>query len=159
MVTKRIFILITKLKLDNMLFKILSFPTNELLLRLLIATALGALVGFEREKRKRPAGFRTNMLVCLGSCIFTIISVYTFSIDPARIAAGIVTGIGFLGAGSIISSGGHVQGITTAATLWVVAGIGLAVGVGEYGLAVATSVLVFLILILKGAEGKFHRRK
>jgi putative Mg2+ transporter-C (MgtC) family protein len=135
------------------------YGTNiELIVKLMLAIVLGALVGFEREQKRRPAGFRTNMLVCLGSCLFTIVSVYSFSIDPARIAAGIVTGIGFLGAGSIISSGKNIQGITTAATLWVVAGVGLAVGVGEYILAIVTAVLVFFILLLKGAEKEIHKR-
>jgi putative Mg2+ transporter-C (MgtC) family protein len=135
------------------------YGTNvELIVKLVIAVVLGALVGFEREQKKRPAGFRTNMLVCLGSCLFTIVSMNSFSIDPARIAAGIVTGIGFLGAGSIIGSGKNIQGITTAATLWVVAGVGLAVGVGEYILARITAVLVFSILLLKDAEKEFCRK-
>ncbi len=131
----------------------------ELIVKLVIATALGALVGFERETKRRPAGFRTNMLVCLGSCLFTVVSASAFSIDPARIAAGIVTGIGFLGAGTIIGSGKSIQGITTAATLWVVAGVGLAVGVGEYILATVTAVLVFSILIMKGAEKEIRKTK
>lgn len=135
------------------------YGTNiELIVKLVLAILLGALVGFEREQKKRPAGFRTNMLVCLGSCLFTIVSIQSFSIDPARIAAGIVTGIGFLGAGSIIGSGKHIQGITTAATLWVVAGVGLAVGVGEYILATITAVLVFSILLLKDAEKEFCKK-
>lgn len=128
----------------------------ELVLRLLVAAALGALVGYERETRKKSAGFRTNMLVSVGSCLFTIISIYSFGSDPARIAAGIVTGIGFLGAGSIIVGGKHVRGLTTAATLWVVAGIGLAVGVGEYILATVTAVLIFSILLMKSAEKVMH---
>ena len=131
----------------------------ELIVKLVIAAALGALVGFERETKRRPAGFRTNMLVSLGACLFTIVSVSAFSIDPARIAAGIVTGIGFLGAGTIIGGGKHIQGITTAATLWVVAGVGLAVGVGEYVLAIVTAVLVFSILIMKGAEKEIRKTK
>jgi putative Mg2+ transporter-C (MgtC) family protein len=135
------------------------YGTNiELIVKLVLAIVLGALVGFEREQKRRPAGLRTNMLVCLGSCLFTIVSIYSFSIDPARIAAGIVTGIGFLGAGSIISSGKNIQGITTAATLWVVAGVGLAVGVGEYILATVTAVLVFFILLLKDAEKEIRKR-
>ena len=121
----------------------------EFLIRLLIAASLGGLIGFEREKKDRPAGLRTNMLVCLGSCLFTIVSVTGFSVDPARVAAGIVSGIGFLGAGSIIARGGQILGITTAATLWVVAGIGLVVGIGEYVIAIVSTVLVYLILIVK----------
>jgi len=121
----------------------------EFLLRLCISVALGGLIGFEREKMVKPAGLRTNMLVCLGSCLFTLVSVTGFSVDPARVAAGIVTGIGFLGAGSIIATGGQITGITTAATLWVVASIGLAVGIGEYTLAIVSTILVYLILIVK----------
>ncbi len=121
----------------------------EFLIRLFISVALGGLIGFEREKKVRPAGLRTNMLVCLGSCLFTLLSVSGFSVDPGRVAAGIVTGIGFLGAGSIIATGGQITGITTAATLWVVAGIGLAVGIGEYAMAIVSTILVYLILILK----------
>ena len=129
----------------------------EFIIKILLATALGALVGFEREKRQMPAGFRTNMLVCIGSCLFTIVSVYSFSTNPTQIAAGIVTGIGFLGAGSIISNGRRLRGITTAATLWIVAAIGMAVGVGEYALATIVAVLVFVILLLKEAEKKIHK--
>jgi len=131
--------------------------SSELVIRLLIATALGALVGFEREKRRRPAGLRTNMLVSLGACLFTIISISDFGMFPPYIVAGIVTGIGFLGAGSIIGSGKHVQGITTAATLWIVAGIGLAVGAGEYALAAVTAVIVFFTLLLKDVEKEIHK--
>jgi putative Mg2+ transporter-C (MgtC) family protein len=130
----------------------------EFIIRLLVATALGALIGFEREKERKPAGFRTNILVCLGSCLFTILSVSTLGYgDPAKVAAGIVTGIGFLGAGSIIVSGKHVHGITTAATLWVVAGVGMAVGSGEYILSIVTSVLVFFVLILKDVKNEIHK--
>ena len=121
----------------------------EFLIRLIISVVLGGLIGFEREKKIKPAGLRTNMLVCLGSCLFTIVSVTGFSADPARVAAGIVTGIGFLGAGSIIATGGRIIGLTTAATLWVVAGIGLVIGIGEYVIAIVSTVLVYLILSVK----------
>src|SRR5207302_2815152 len=113
------------------------------LLRLSIACALGAAIGFEREIRDREAGIRTHLLVSLGSALFTIVSAYGFHefltnggsvvrADPTRIAAQIVTGIGFLGAGAIIREGLSVRGLTTAATLWVVAAIGLASGAGYY---------------------------
>ncbi|MGH2677187.1 MAG: MgtC/SapB family protein, partial [Actinomycetota bacterium] len=111
----------------------------ELALRLLGAALLGGVIGLEREVRDQPAGFRTHMLVALGSCLFTLISAYGFGAfqgdpgvpyDPTRIAAQIVTGIGFLGAGAIIRSGMSVRGLTTAASLWVVAAIGMAVGAG-----------------------------
>ncbi|MCD6092791.1 MAG: MgtC/SapB family protein [Candidatus Aenigmarchaeota archaeon] len=126
------------------------FPV-EMIIKLLLAVALGILVGTEREISHKPAGLRTHALVSLGACLFTMVSIYYFDADPARIAAGIVTGIGFVGAGSIIASRGHVQGITTAASLWCVAAIGLAVGVGAYVLAIVSVVLVFIILWLKRA--------
>ena len=114
----------------------------ETIVRLLIALGLGAAVGFERQLKKRPAGLRTHMLVCLGAATFTTIGL---SLEPntSRIAEAIVTGIGFLGAGAIIAQGGRVRGITSAATLWAVAGLGLVVGVGEYVIAVVITVLIF----------------
>lgn len=124
----------------------------EPIIRLLVSVVLGALVGFERQASKKPAGLRTHMIVSLGACLFTVVSIFEFSLDPARVAAGIVTGIGFLGAGSIIASRGHIRGITTAASLWVVAGIGLAAGTGNYILAVASAILVFIVLQVKRFE-------
>lgn len=126
----------------------------EMIFSLLLAVALGALIGFERELKHRPAGLRTHMLVSLGASIFAIVSI-SFNMDPARIAAGIVTGIGFLGAGSIIAQRGHVRGITSAATLWVVAAIGLSVGLGQYIMAIVSAVFVFAILRLGHFEKKF----
>lgn len=128
-----------------------------ILTKLVLAVGLGGLIGFERELKKRPAGLRTHMLVCLGATIFTIISI-SFDIEPARIAAGIVAGIGFLGAGTIIAQRGHVRGITSAAILWVVAGIGLAVGVGEYLIAIVSSFIIFGILQLRRFEKKSQDR-
>ena len=130
----------------------------ETLFRLLLAIGLGALIGFERELKKRPAGFRTHMLVSLGATIFTVTSM-SFDIEPARIAAGIVAGIGFLGAGTIIAHKGHVKGITSAATLWVVAGIGLAVGIGEYYVAIISGIIVFTILRFEKIEKKIDFNK
>ncbi|SRR5579885_104531 len=114
----------------------------EKIIRLLVALALGAVIGLERQLKKRPAGLRTHMLVSLGSAIFTVTGL---SLEPntSRIAEAIVTGIGFLGAGAIIAQGGRLRGITSAATLWVVAGLGLVVGVGEYLVAIIITVLVF----------------
>jgi putative Mg2+ transporter-C (MgtC) family protein len=136
----------------------------ELALRLLGAAVLGGAVGLEREVRDQPAGFRTHMLVALGSCLFTLISAYGFGailagdpqtrFDPTRIAAQIVTGIGFLGAGAILRSGMSVRGLTTAASLWVVAAIGLAVGAGAYVLASATTAITLLaLLVLRPVRG------
>jgi len=133
------------------------FPV-EMIIKLLLAVALGILVGTEREISHKPAGLRTHALVSLGACLFTMVSIYYFDADPARIAAGIVTGIGFVGAGSIIASKGHVQGITTAASLWCVAAIGMAIGVGAYVLATVSVVLIFIILWLKRAESKINKR-
>lgn len=121
---------------------VLSYET---LASLLLAVLLGAIVGIEREMIHKPAGLRTHMLVSLGSCLFTIVSI-GFSIDPARIAAGIVAGIGFIGAGTIWAEKDKVQGITTAASLWATAAIGLTAGVGDYPLAVTVTALVFIIL-------------
>jgi putative Mg2+ transporter-C (MgtC) family protein len=137
-----------------------SLPTlhwGEALLRLALAAALGGAVGIERELREREAGFRTHMLVAIGSALFTIVSAYGFHsflasgqsvvrADPTRIAAQIVTGIGFLGAGAIIRQGLSVRGLTTAATLWVVAALGMAAGAGYYSGAVITTVLVLIAL-------------
>lgn len=129
---------------------------TQIVLRLFLATALGGIIGFEREKHnKRMAGFRTHILVSIGSALIMLISIYIFEIyagkapvDPARIAAGVVTGIGFLGAGTIIRSGESVRGLTTAASLWTVSGIGLAVGCGFYTAGCATSIIAFATLYL-----------
>ena len=121
----------------------------EPILRLALAMILGALVGLEREITHKPAGLRTHMLVSLGSCLFTLVSILDFSIDPARIAAGIVTGIGFIGAGTIIAEQDKIVGITTAASLWMTAAIGLAAGVGDIILSIVATLFVFIILSLK----------
>ena len=137
-----------------------NLPTlnwDESLLRLALAAVLGGLIGVERELREREAGLRTHLLVALGSALFTIVGAYGFHAflssgqsvvraDPTRIAAQIVTGIGFLGAGAIIRQGLSVRGLTTAATLWVVAAVGLAAGAGYYSAAVITTALVLLAL-------------
>lgn len=124
----------------------------ELVIRLVAAVILGALVGIEREIVHKPAGLRTNILVCLGSSLITIVSTYYYTIDPARLAAGIVTGVGFLGAGAIIATKGEVKGITTAASIWAVAAIGITVGLGLYLLASVTAILTFIILELWRVE-------
>ena len=128
----------------------------DLVLRLLLAAALGGMIGLEREHSGKPAGFRTNMLICLGAALITEVSFNVAAAaggagaDPARIAAQIVSGIGFLGAGSILHSRGSVTGLTTAATLWVVAAIGMAVGAHAYLAAVLVTALVMLALMLLG---------
>ena len=119
--------------------------TLETFLTLLLAVALGAIVGVEREKSHKPAGLRTHMLVSLGACLFTMMS-DSFGAQPAQVAGGIVAGIGFIGAGTIWAEKDKVQGITTAASLWATAAIGLTAGIGDYLLAAAVTLLVVLIL-------------
>ncbi|MFW5947221.1 MAG: MgtC/SapB family protein [Gemmatimonadota bacterium] len=135
----------------------LSVLHLDLLGRLLLAAALGGVVGLEREWSGKPAGFRTNLLICVGAALLTELSVSVavaaepdMQADPARIAAQIVSGIGFLGAGTIIQSRGSVVGLTTAATLWVVAAVGMAVGLHAYTEAVGTTILVVIALLLLG---------
>ena len=121
----------------------------ELALRLALSLILGAAIGFEREYRRQPAGFRTHSLVALGSAMFTIVSAYGFSgSDPTRIAAQIVSGIGFIGAGAILHYRGSVRGLTTAASLWAAAAVGMASGAGLYLLALLCAVLVLATLWL-----------
>ncbi len=121
----------------------------EMVLRILLAVALGAVIGFQRGKAEKPAGLRDLILICSGSALFTVVSIYGFAADPSRVAAGIVTGIGFLGAGAIIRRGeGVIKGLTTAATIWVVAGIGLAAGAGLYLIATVTTLVILLVLLL-----------
>ena len=123
----------------------------EIVLRLLLATLLGGLIGYQRERAAKPAGLRTHILICIGSALFTVASLQGFggAADPARIAAGIVAGIGFLGAGAILHrEGGLVGGLTTAATIWVVAAIGLAAGAGLYVIAGVTTAIVLVVLFL-----------
>jgi len=138
---------------------------SQLLLRLLVAAVLGSIVGLERERGEWAAGLRTHMLVSLGACLFMIVSAYGFGgvlgrpavvLDPSRIAAQEVTGVGFLGAGTILMRGSVVRGLTTAASLWAVAAVGLATGGGLYGPAVATTALIVVILAgVKPLERRF----
>lgn len=122
--------------------------------KLLLAALLGGIVGLERESLNKSAGFRTHTLVSLGSCLIMLTSIEMYTMigqgiaaDPGRLAAQVVSGIGFLGAGTILRSGMGVKGLTTAASLWVVAGIGLAVGAGSYLNSIVTTAIVMLILI------------
>ena len=136
-------------------------PDAELIRRLLTAALLGALLGFEREVRQKSAGLRTNILIAVGSALFTLMSLELAdpkTADPSRVAAQIVTGIGFLGAGAIMRTGSGVQGLTTAATVWVNAAVGVAAGGGEYHLAfIATAVTLAALLILQPLEGLIER--
>lgn len=122
----------------------------EIILRLILAAFLGGILGIEREYVGKPAGMRTYALVTLGATLFTVISNYGFSngvVDPSRVAAQIVTGIGFLGAGIIIFRGMKVEGLTTASGLWVAAAIGMAIGVGMYIVAVAATFLGVIVIV------------
>jgi len=119
--------------------------TLEIFLALLLAVVLGAIVGVEREKSHKPAGLRTNMLVSLGACLFAMMST-SFGAQPAQVAGGIVAGIGFIGAGPIWAEKDKVQGITTAASLWATAAIGLTTGIGDYPIAAIVTLLVVIIL-------------
>jgi putative Mg2+ transporter-C (MgtC) family protein len=137
-------------------------------LKLALAAGCGAAIGFERELHDKPAGLRTNMLICIGSTLITMVSIHVALVyserqvniaDPGRIAAQIVSGIGFLGAGTIIQARGSVHGLTTAATIWVMAGVGLAIGASMFGLALATTVLLLVTLSVLGwLEGHLNPR-
>jgi putative Mg2+ transporter-C (MgtC) family protein len=136
----------------------------DLAWRLIAAAVLGAAIGIERERHEHPAGIRTHMLVSIGSAAFTVLSIYSFGpgSDPGRVAAQIVTGIGFLGAGSILKGGGTIHGLTTAASLWVVAAVGMAAGAGAWGVAIVTTIIVLISLWpLQAIERRYfsHRRE
>lgn len=138
----------------------------EILLKLILACILGGIVGFEREHMNRPAGFRTHILVCVGSALIMVTSQYIFemyegrvNVDPTRLGAQIVSGIGFLGAGTIIRDGFNVRGLTTAASLWAVSAVGIAVGIGFYEGAIIATILIFATLILlKRIEWNISKR-
>lgn len=121
---------------------------GDMMVRLLVAAALGAVIGYERERVGKPAGVRTHGMVALGAALFTVVSLYGFGGvgDPGRVAAQVVTGIGFLGAGAILHEPGGVHGLTTAASLWVTAAIGLSVGVGMMVMSLEAAIVVFILL-------------
>lgn len=124
----------------------------EIVLRLILSAVIGGAIGIEREASNRPAGFRTHILVSVGSTLIMLVSAYGMgeSADPARLAAQVVSGIGFLGAGTILRTGNHIKGLTTAASLWVCAGIGLAIGAGFYLGGVVTAAIVLISLVALG---------
>ncbi len=141
---------------------------GEIVARILFSLLFGGLIGIERElKQKKGAGFRTHILVCIGSCLIMLTSIYVFDIykdisvfDPSRMAAAVVTGVGFLCAGTIIRQGDSVAGLTTAASLWISAAIGLAVGCGFYqGAFVGTLVVLLTLLVLRRFEYKISKTK
>ena len=128
----------------------------DILIRILVSIILGFSIGLERELTNKSAGLRTQIMVCFGSCIFTILSIYGFSTavslypmgDPARVAAQIITGIGFIGAGTVLRQGLTVTGLTTASTLWIAAAIGMACGCGKISIAIVSAVFAIAILVL-----------
>ncbi len=128
--------------------------TLELIGRIVLAAVLGAGIGLQREMSRKPAGLRTHALICMGAALFTVVSFVGFGagdadwVDTSRVAAGVVTGIGFLGAGTIIRDRGGVQGLTTAACVWSIAAIGIASGAGEYILASSAAALAAVILAI-----------
>jgi len=134
----------------------------QVVLRLTLSLVLSGFIGFERQIHRCNAGLRTHILVCIGSCLIMLTSLYVFDIyknetpmDPSRIAAGVITGIGFLGAGNIIREKAGIKGLTTAASLWVAAAIGLAAGCGFYSAAIFTTALTLIVLFfLRRAEAK-----
>ena len=138
------------------LFQYFRLENTDILLRIIFAIALGSIIGLERELTNKSAGLRTQIMVCLGACIFTILSIYGFSTavtlyplgDPSRVAAQIITGIGFIGAGTVLRQGFTVTGLTTASTLWIVAAIGMACGCGKLSLAVVSTALAVAVLVL-----------
>jgi len=139
--------------------------TAEVILKLLLATALGGLIGLERETSKKPAGFRTNILICIGSTMMMILSALLLKgkeesvVDITRIAAGVITGIGFMGAGTIIQSRGMVIGLTTAAGLWAVAVLGLVIGSGYYFIAIIFTAIIIITLFILGKIEAEHLKK
>ena len=153
----------------------MELSVSEAILRLLLALFLASIVGIEREINHQSAGLRTHILVCLGSTVFTLVSISTMldgmtvsadlpmsvvmNRDPARIAAQVVTGIGFIGGGAVLRHGATVKGLTTAASLWMMASIGMLCGVGHYYLAVVATLFSFLVLFTIGAlEHSFFKK-
>jgi putative Mg2+ transporter-C (MgtC) family protein len=135
-------------------------------LYVVLAAFLSMIIGLDRERSDHPAGLRTHMLVGLGSCLFTVLSIHAFQSpgsDPARVAAQIVSGIGFLGAGAILKYNGEIKGLTTAASVWATAAVGMSVGAGMWVLAVGSTTLIWLILAVlrrvedKPPHGKSHK--
>ena len=133
-------------------------PEIEIILRLLLAVVLGAGIGYQRERAHKPAGLRTHSLIALGSALFTVASIFGFGIgvDPSRVAAGIVTGVGFIGAGAIFHAGVRgdiVIGLTTAASIWLTAAIGLTAGVGMYMVSFVVAVISVILLMIPKIRG------
>lgn len=139
----------------------------SMVLRLILACILGGIIGYEREHVHRPAGFRTHILVCVGSALVMITSEFIYfkysshvNVDPARLGAQVISGIGFLGAGTIIKEGVSVKGLTTAASLWAVSCVGIAIGIGFYsGALVATAIIFLTLIVLKKTQSRIASQK
>lgn len=143
--------------MDNFLFLLydaLNSNVSQVILRLLLSVCFGALIGIEREHAHRPAGLRTHILVCMGACLIMLVSEFTYAkyhqfspnMDINRLGAQVISGIGFLGAGTIIHNGDSIKGLTTAASIWAVACVGLATGIGFYLGAAAATIIIFIVL-------------
>ncbi len=139
----------------------------SMVLRLILACILGGIIGFEREHVHRPAGLRTHILVCVGSALVMVTSEYIYyhfsskvNVDPARLGAQVISGIGFLGAGTIIKEGVSVKGLTTAASLWAVSCVGIAIGIGFYsGAVIATAIIFIILVVIKKTQNKLVSQK
>ena len=150
----------------------MDLTIKEIIVRLLLALIIGGIIGYERELQNRAAGFRTHILVCLGATIVSLLQIEignraiemiklnaslaeVIKVDYGRLGAQVITGVGFLGAGTIIHNKGNIKGLTTAATLWVVACLGLAIGMGGYYISIFSTIIIFITLVfLKRIEGK-----
>lgn len=145
----------------------------EIILRLLVAMFVGGFIGYEREYKQRPAGLKTHALVCIGASIISMIQILiskdainiinsniglkeVLKVDLSRLGAQVITGVGFLGAGTVIQEKGSVKGLTTAASIWIVACIGLAIGMGYYFLSIVSTIVVFAVLVILGKIEKKH---
>ncbi len=151
-----------------MVFDLLATCTNllivqpmeaQMILKVLLAVLLGSILGYERERHGRPAGLRTHILVAMGATVFSLISFFAFpaNADPGRMAAYVVVGIGFIGAGTVIQIKDKVLGLTTAASLWLAAAIGVAIAAEYYLLAISSAIIGFFVLSIKKIEKKIRK--
>lgn len=134
------------------------FDQAVIIIELLFAAFLATIIGWDREHRGQPAGLRTHILVAIGSCLFTGLSIHAFQGDTGRVAAQIIVGIGFIGAGTIIRQGGQPHHLTTAASIWATAAVGMAVGVGAWLLALGATLIIWCILVVVRQFSKVQRK-
>lgn len=151
----------------------MEITIKEMMLRIVLALVIGGIIGYERELKNRAAGFRTHILVCLGATIISLLQIEignkaieiikiapelgeVIKVDYGRLGAQVITGVGFIGAGTIIHNKGNIKGLTTAATLWIVACLGLSIGMGSYSISIFSTIIIFIILVfLKRIENRF----